>query len=291
VCKHARVPEWDAEYAIDDQALWRAAGTPPLWRRLGTGWDADAWLADEAVVWRMARRRVGGDALAREARVMPLLAPRLPAPVPVVRVVDAPGLPVLTRHAIVPGHEPSAAQLRDATPAFGAALGAFLRALHDSACVAAVGEALPRDPLGRADPAKRIEMTQRRLADVAALVDVAPFAAIVAAAAGPPLACEAVCHGDLHVRHALVDTAVGLAGVIDWGDVCVGAPAMDFALVTALPEPARHACFAAYGREPRLDEWRHARLLGVMFGASLLAADPHGASGEAAREWLTRLTL
>jgi len=281
--------EWDAEYAIDETALWRAAGSPAHWRRLGTGWDADAWLADGAVVWRVARRRVGADALAREARVMPALAPRLPVPAPVPALVEAPGLPVLARHALVAGHEPSGAELAGASPAFGAALGAFLRALHDPARVAELGDALPRDPLGRADPARRIEMTHRRLADVATLVDVAPLAAIADAAAGPPLAIESVCHGDLHSRHALVDDHGALAGVIDWGDACVGAPAMDFALLTALPPEARAACWRAYGREPTAAEWRHARLLGVMFGAALLAADVGGASGAVARGWLERL--
>jgi aminoglycoside phosphotransferase (APT) family kinase protein len=36
-----------------------------------------------------------------------------------------------------------------------------------------------------------------------------------------------LAHGDLHVRHLLVDEAGALAGVIDWGEVCRGHPASE----------------------------------------------------------------
>ena len=76
--------------------------------------------------------------------------------------------------------------------------------------------------------------------------------------------------------------------MIDWGDSCRGARAVDLAVVTAF-EPATRAAFIdAYGA---VDEvaWRHARLLGVLFGAVLLAADPDGVVGAASRRWLARL--
>ncbi len=54
-------------------------------------------------------------------------------------------------------------------------------------------------------------------------------------------------HGDLYPRH-LVVSAGALAGVIDWGDVHVGDPAIDLSLVFGwLPRDARERFFRAYG--------------------------------------------
>jgi aminoglycoside phosphotransferase (APT) family kinase protein len=166
--------------------------------------------------------------------------------------------------------------------------GASCARLHAADLAAEFRTSLRVDPLGRGDPAKRIEVTRRRLVDVASYVDIEPLLEIVEASAGTPLPPTAVVHGDLHVRHVLVDDDFGLAGVIDWGDSALGAPAIDLAIVTALPPAARGAFLAAYGVIDGAS-WRHARLLGVMFGASLLAADPGGLTGAAARRWLERL--
>ena len=54
-------------------------------------------------------------------------------------------------------------------------------------------------------------------------------------------------HGDLHLRHVLVEKG-RLSGVIDWGDVCRSDPAVDLVLVwCALPPAACSAFFDAYG--------------------------------------------
>ncbi len=275
--------EWDAEWIVDPDALHRAAGSPRAWRHLASGWDCDAWLADESVIWRVPRRAVGAAALERELVLLPVLAPRLPAPVPVPERVEADGLPVLARHALVPGEELA---LRGAAgPALGAALGRFLAALHAPELLAAARGLVPVDPLGRADATKRVAVTRRRLEDVAAMLDIAPLHAIVdaAVALAPPI--EVLGHGDLHVRHVLVDDRGGLAGVIDWGDACVTARAVDLAIATALPSDAREAFVREYGPVGE-DTWRFARLVAVMLGASLLAADPAGAGGRGARGWL-----
>jgi len=50
-------------------------------------------------------------------------------------------------------------------------------------------------------------------------------------------------HGDLHVRHLLVDEGGALTGVIDWGDVCRADRAADLSLVWSLLPPAGRAAF------------------------------------------------
>src|SRR5262245_5297803 len=119
--------EWERDLAVDPEAVRRAAGSPSVWRLLGFGWDCDAWLADERVVWRAPRRAIAVECLRREAAAMPRIAPRLTVPAPVATMVEVEGLPPLLRHDLVPGQE--MAEADRVGPGIGAALGRFLRAL------------------------------------------------------------------------------------------------------------------------------------------------------------------
>lgn len=55
-------------------------------------------------------------------------------------------------------------------------------------------------------------------------------------------------HGDIHIRNVLLDDEGVLAGVIDWGDVHMGNPAIDFSfLYSYFPKEVRRAFFEIYG--------------------------------------------
>jgi aminoglycoside phosphotransferase (APT) family kinase protein len=279
------VAEWDRELEIDPAEIRRAAGSPTSWRLLGSGWDCDAWLADELAVWRVPRRTIAIEPLQREAVFLPRIAARLPLPVPVPRLVDAPTLPALARHELIPGHELAA---QPGTWRVGEALGRFLHALHAPEVANKVRDLVPHDPLDRADPARRIEVAHQRLDGVSDRIDVAPLRQIVDQGQGPRLELDTLTHGDLHPRHLLVDEGGAVSGVIDWGDSCIGSRAVDLALVTALSPDERAAFFRAYGPvDPRL--WRHARLIGVHLGAALLASEADPGVAQVWLAWLDRL--
>ena len=71
---------------------------------------------------------------------------------------------------------------------------------------------------------------------------------------------QALVHGDLYARHLLLDDQARLCGVIDWGDIHVGHPAVDLSVVHAfLPPAARLAFLQAYGRPVDPGSWRLAR--------------------------------
>jgi aminoglycoside phosphotransferase (APT) family kinase protein len=74
-----------------------------------------------------------------------------------------------------------------------------------------------------------------------------------------PLAGEPrIVHGDLYEKHLLLDQRNRLCGVIDWGDVHYGLPAVDLSAVHMVIPPEFHSDFiAAYGA---VDErsWRFA---------------------------------
>jgi hypothetical protein len=111
-------------------------------------------------------------------------------------------------------------------------------------------DALPVDPVGRADLAIRIPRTRAVLDDLdpsGALTDRAAEA-LAAAEVLPPAEDLVVVHGDLHVRHALIDAGGGLSGVIDWGDMCRTSASVDLSLYWSLFTPAARDAFrAAYG--------------------------------------------
>jgi aminoglycoside phosphotransferase (APT) family kinase protein len=109
---------------------------------------------------------------------------------------------------------------------------------------------LPDDPMGRADMSKRVPRTLAALNEVEPLWAAPPwvFEALEAAHGFERPASTVVVHGDLHLRHVLIDRGA-LAGVIDWGDVCRGDPSMDLALCwCVLPPDGRADFFAEYGR-------------------------------------------
>jgi aminoglycoside phosphotransferase (APT) family kinase protein len=84
---------------------------------------------------------------------------------------------------------------------------------------------------------------------------------------GPPASC--VAHGDLHLRHVLVDARGRPTGVIDWGDLCRADPAVDLPLYwSALPPRARGEFVAVYGRVDA-EALLRARVLAVFLCATL----------------------
>jgi aminoglycoside phosphotransferase (APT) family kinase protein len=141
------------------------------------------------------------------------------------------------------------------------------------------------DPLGRALPSSRLAGTRAALAELTATGVWAGDPAVDAlldraAELGAPEGTPVLVHGDLHVRHLLVDDAGRATGVIDWGDVCLADPAVDLSLgFGAFGGRARAAFLAAYGP---VDDVRglRARALAVRLAALLARyAAAEGAAG------------
>jgi aminoglycoside phosphotransferase (APT) family kinase protein len=270
---------------------------------LAEGWDNTVHVVAGTWAFRFPRRAVALPGFRRELAVLPALAPLLPAPVPVPEVVaedDDPTDPWPFWGArLLPGGELADSALPDADrTALAAATGAFLRALHAPATRAAVAAALatagagdlPIDPMHRGWPAARVEEVRARLALLRSQGTWTPDAALAGAVEevlaraaqlpGPP-GEQVLVHGDLHVRHLLVDTAgdgpARLAGVIDWGDACWASPAVDLSVAYgAFEGAARAALLAAYGP---VDEDTSLRARALSLRLSCLLAE-HAASDD-----------
>ena len=91
-----------------------------------------------------------------------------------------------------------------------------------------------------------------------------------AATLGPCVDPPVLSHGDLYARHVLVDDRGELAGIIDWGDLCLAPPPVDLCVAySAFDGPARDAFFEAYGDHGTESEIR-ARVM-ALFSATQVA--------------------
>jgi aminoglycoside phosphotransferase (APT) family kinase protein len=191
-----------------------------------------------------------------EIGLLPLLAPALPAPMPQFRYVAPHGAPTdpafpFVGYPLLPGVPLTT--LRPNTPLL-AELAAFLHALHTFPSATAVAAGVPaRDWSGWV--AQWAQFRQTVLAGLAGratppvLAWVADhLAAFLAELQRTPLPLTLI-HHDLAPEHLLVTPdGTHLAAVIDWGDVALGDPALDFVGLAAVADPATLATLlAAYG--------------------------------------------
>jgi aminoglycoside phosphotransferase (APT) family kinase protein len=283
------MPEWDPEIEVDEDRA-RAlidAQFPELRgtsiREIAAGWDNVVHLVDERWAFRFPRRAIAIPGVQREIEVLPRLATHLPLPIPNPRFVGVPSdeypWPWFGA-AYLPGVELADAGLPDERRVeLGAALGGFLGALHRPALARLVGRELPVDPMRRADMGFRIPFARRRLDQAIEAGLWQPTDAVerllVDATGLPPPPRTLVLHGDLHVRHVLVDEGGRATGIIDWGDVSAGDPSADISIAYgSLVGPARQAFVDAYGPIDGLTELR-ARVIATFLAGALLgyAAD------------------
>jgi aminoglycoside phosphotransferase (APT) family kinase protein len=245
----------------------------------GVGWDNTAYLVDGRFVFRFPRRTVAVELIETEARVLPRISGALPLPVPVPRWLGRPdqGYPwPFAGYELLPGIVASDANLGPAQRLRAApVLGRFLAVLH---AMGPAGLEAPGDTLGRADMGRRLEMTRERIDALVARGLVAgpmPLLRLLERSpTRPPEAEPRLCHGDLYVRHLLVTGDGQLCGVIDWGDVHVGQPAVDLAIAHSfLPPAARPAFLEAYGPVDA-GVWAFARLR-ALFHAVILMLYAH----------------
>jgi aminoglycoside phosphotransferase (APT) family kinase protein len=299
------VHEWSAEVTVDrDLAHRLIAGQfdalrPAELRLLGEGWDNTVWLVDRRWAFRFPRREAVIPGIEREMALLPRLAPLLPLPIPrpvfFGRPADGYRWPFFGA-ALIAGTETADSACSDADRCqLARPLAAFLRALHHGGTAAAVDPAseLPNDPMGRGDMKLRVPRTAERLAEVARLgIWRAPRSVHYVLDAAHGLGApdpSALVHGDLHIRHLLVDDQCGAAGVIDWIDICRGDPAIDLSLFwSLLPAAGRDEFVDAYGTVTDAQLLR-ARVLALFLSATIAVYARHKGMANLEREAIAAL--
>jgi len=298
---------WQAEHEIDGEVARRLIEelcpqlAPADLETAGQGWDNTVFRVNRQWVFRFPRRQLGADLLDAEVAILPRVAERVPVSIPVPLWVGRPGEDYPWRFTggewiageSVAVHGPDPGQRLE----LAQSLGEFLLALHAVSADEATGWGAPGDEIGRLDPELRIPRTRnylRRAAEAELIDDPHAWDAIIdgfADDAGPAID-PCLQHGDLYTRHLLLDDRCRLTGVIDWGDLHVGDPAMDLSAAwLVLPPQARERFLEVYGVIDPLT-WRRARFRAVFHAAVVMVfaseTDEPALLGEAkqALEWV-----
>lgn len=250
---------------------------------LGEGWDNAAFLIGGAYVFRLPRRKIAAPLMAREIAVLPLLAPALPIAISVSQFAGTPSDAYpwpFAGYRAFSGQPLSALSLDSAAyRRLASALGAFLRALHAIDPRPALERGLAGDEIGRLDHAVRMPKLDARFAELvqAQLIgDPSSLMAFLDDVAPQGLRPEraTIVHGDLYAKHVFAELNGKPNGIIDWGDLHYGDPAIDLSIAfEILPPEARNAFAAAYGG---VDDatWRLARYRAI-YHAGLVAHYGH----------------
>ena len=202
------------------------------------GWDNVAYLVDGKYVFRFPQRQVAGGLIEREINFLPEIATKVPVKTttPLFAGNAAQDYPWrFAGYERLPGDTACSRDLSlEERGTLAEDLAHFLRALH-SIDATQFQPPLPHDDIGKLDP-NRLQVDEE-----------------------PLIGAHTVVHGDLYARHLLLDDANRLTGVIDWGDLHFGNPAVDLSVVhMMIPSRFFGRFLDIYGE---VDErtWRFAR--------------------------------
>jgi aminoglycoside phosphotransferase (APT) family kinase protein len=224
---------------------------PVSLNNIGTGWDNSAYLINSSYVFRFPRRTIAVPLIETEITLLPWLAPQLPLriPVPVYAGSPSDSYPCpFVGYRIIPGSTLTAARFPASDRrTLARPLARFLRTLHSIPADEAKTIGAPSDTLDRLDIAKRRAATRARLEAITAAGIQCDITRIEQLLNTLPVierpAADALVHGDLHSGQVIINEQREIAGIIDWGDVHVGDPAVDLGGVQAMLPPDCHDDF------------------------------------------------
>ena len=246
-------------------------------RLFGSGWDNTTYRLGTELAVRVPRRRLGAEMILKEQRWLRMLASRLPLPVGAPIRIGRPEFGYPWTWSVVDWVDGESAEMAIPDPGEGARLGEFLRALHVAAPPGA-----PHNPWRGGPLMHRARSVEERLPrlDTSLLgVPVGDIRRTWDRVKTVPIDIDPVwLHGDLHARNIIVNGGE-IAGVIDWGDLCVGDPATDLAVSWMLFPDSAHAEFLSTYGVVGTDTWERARGWAIFFGVVMVDA---GASNDPA---------
>jgi aminoglycoside phosphotransferase (APT) family kinase protein len=251
------------------------------------GFDNYMFRLGESFAVRLPRSSAAARLLANEQKWLITLSDRLPLQIPVPMRVGQPAFGFPWRWSVVPWLPGSTAEAVPVHAGEAPRLASFLRALHVPAPANA-----PRN-FDRASPlTSRAEAIAERMTRLERTTDVVTDRVRDAWRESLDAANDTEptwIHGDLHARNVLTLDGM-ITGVIDWGDMTSGDPAIDLACLWMLlpDEAARANAQRAYGAASSA-LWMRARGWAVLFGVMLL--DTGLAAGNARNAVMGELIL
>jgi aminoglycoside phosphotransferase (APT) family kinase protein len=247
--------------------------------KIGEGWDNYVYEINSAYIFRVPRRKVAIKLLETEQHVMPTLASHLNLPVsaPIYYLKPSKLFPYL-----ILGYKKIDGVSGDAFDytmsdykRIARTLGQFLKTLHNlDAKMMGLEKLLPNSVRG--EQQQMCNTLQERWRDLQTQASWSQYQnkidAILANVNTDFLSEGKSCivHGDLYSRHLIIDDAINLTGIIDWGDVSYSHFVIDLMVVYQfLPTEAHEYFFAEYGNVSA-DILDYAKFLGLYSAIALL---------------------
>lgn len=237
---------------------------------ISEGWDNRVFAVNETYFFRFPRREVAVALLAQENQCLPLLQTRLSCaiPNPLYQGQPCADFPYpfqgYVRLVGSTGETLTQVQRQNALEPFAC----FLKQLHsiDAQQACALGAKIPvfdRTYLPQiiANFTQRVEKLRQLNLYPDMWVTLQQEIKSIAATSFSPTEFVLV-HGDLYYKHLLFQQGQ-LSGVIDWGDMSISHPVVDYAILWSFfPKSSHTHFFEQYGP---VDEpiWRYARFLGI----------------------------
>ena len=249
-------------------------------REVAGGWGNQMWRLGDELAVRMQRMDPSPELQLKERRWLPVLAPRLPLPVPVPVRLGEPSerFPKLwTVMTWIPGEPLDHGTISRGTHAADTLAG-FLKALHveapADAPISTDRGAHPRDCTGGFENFLQA-IAPDDIDDIAADVRAVWDDAVAAPSwQGPPV----WVHGDLHPANVVVSDGT-LSGIVDFGDMFAGDPAWDLAAAwVLLPAGTAARFFDTYAQADQA-AIRRARGLAAMKSLFLMLMGQNGDRG------------
>jgi len=245
-------------------------------RTVDAGWDNAMFRLGDHLAVRLPRRAAAANLIVHEQLWLPNLADCLSLPVPTLYRLGTPAYDYPWQWSIVRWLPGEAADQSEPNCSEAKRLGAFLRSLHVPAPADAPANLVRGVPLRQRAPAVEARM-QRLAATTSSITE--QVRGIWHEALHAPIDVPLTwLHGDLHARNVLVETGL-ITGIIDWGDITSGDPAIDLASIWMLFDKplAWQDALAAYGPLSKATLHRAkgwAVLFGIVFLDSGLVDQP-----------------
>ena len=254
--------QWHAEVKITEELVKALIEkqfqslSPAVISPIGDGWDNSAFLVNKKYVFRFPRRQISLECLKNETKILPKIAPLLPLPVPVPIFKGRPSKHFpwpFSGYPLLPGTTACRKNLTEEERIkMAPVIADFLKKLHSIPLEDAYSYGAEPDKIGRLNFKKRIPGMYRYLdglVEKGVIKRPEPVIEFIKSISVKPDAPKtALVHGDFYVRHILVDKNNNISGIIDWGDMHTGNPAIDISIARGfLPAEGQRIFREIYG--------------------------------------------
>jgi aminoglycoside phosphotransferase (APT) family kinase protein len=232
------------------------------------GWDNAMFRLGDQLAVRLPRRKAAATLIENEQTWLPLLANRLPIPVPIPYRIGKPASSYPWRWSVLPWLAGIAADGEELDANQAKRLASFLRSLHVPAPSNAPLNPFRGIPLNQR--AASVEERMQRLETKTNLITQKIRNTWNKALHAPVDVERKWLHGDLHPRNILIENGA-IAGIIDWGDITSGDIATDLASIWMLfsKQNTRQQAIAEYANVSEATLQR-AKGWAILFGVVLL---------------------